>query len=165
MMKHLALAAKKQVAKESKKQELMAQLAKIRYLTVQKKASKEKVRKELEALERKISDLVDKESKFFVEHKKDDKIVQELRNKVNNLSVQLQSFKQLQAKLMGKEVEIEHEERKETSEIKEIETNIRRLEKFYAKLKRSRKHPAEHLKMIENRLKTSKERLKNLKKR
>lgn len=164
LMKHLAIAAKKQSAREGTKQELRSHLAKIKSLALKSKSHKGKLHNEMKELEEKISGLIDNESKFFVEHKKDDRVVQELRNKVNNLSVQLQSFKQLQMKLMGKEVEIEKEEKKESSEIREIESNIRKLEQFYQKLKKSKKHPAEHLKMVEQRLKSSKERLKKLKK-
>ncbi len=164
LMKHLAIAAKHMAVREGKKQELKQHLAKIRSLALKNK-HKGKLHQEIQDFEEKIAGLVDRENKFFIEHKKDDKIIQELKTKVNNLSVQLQSFKQLQARMMGKEVEIEKEEREESSEIRLIENQIKKLEQFYNKLKKSKKHPKEHLKIIEQRLISSKEKLKNLKKR
>ncbi len=163
-MKHLAIAAKHMALREGKKEELKAHLTKIKTLALKGKVHKGKIHDEVKELEEKISGLIDRESKFFTEHKKDDKMISELRNKINNLSVQIQSFKQLQAQMMGKEVEIEQEEKKESVEMRMIENQIKKLEQFYNKIKKSKKHPAEHLKMIETRLKSSKERLKSLKK-
>jgi hypothetical protein len=163
LMRHLALAAKKTAIKENKKQELREHLLKIQDLSG-KKVHREKVRKELALLDHKISAMVDRENKFFNVHGKDDKIISELRNKINNLSVQLHSFKQLQGKIVKSEAVEEKAEKMEVSEIKTIEKQIKTLEKFYNKIRKSKKHPKEHLKLIENRLKSSKEKLSRLKK-
>lgn len=93
-LRHICIASKKHKEKEEARQDLSNQLNKIKKISLDKKAKKNTVEKELDSLNKKIDMVLQKEGVFLKNISMDEDIIRKLKHKVNSLEKNLSTVKE-----------------------------------------------------------------------
>ncbi len=162
LLRHLGKAAKSVNEKDTAKQKLQEQVSKL------KKLSKAKgYRKEMKELEKRLSDVVEKEEELIRHQKTKNVSNKRMREKIEELEKRLTHYLE-KRKIREKRIAVLEEKiRKrfmvEQNQIEIIEEQLKGLESLYKNISGQKKHTKNELAAVKNKIEKLKKRLGKIK--